>query len=440
MRSIRSLVARGLGICALAACCSASLADDLTERAKRLLEQGKAKEAYQLLLPQESARAGQVDFDYLLGIAAIDAGQPERGVFALERVLALQPNNHVARAEIARAYLAMGERDAARREFQTVREQSIPEGAKASIDRYLAAIAAAETTRISGYIELGAGYDSNVNAATSSSQIALPALGGIIATLDPAATRQGDTFGALSGGINVTHKLSEEWSAVGSAAGIARLHSDETRFDQLTVDGSAGARWLRGKEAVTVGGQLQTFELDYDRYRDTTGLVAQWQHTYDERHQASLFGQFSRLRYPTQSIRDADREVLGAAYGKVFTGAYSPVLFTSAYFGRERERASGVPHLGHKLWGIRAGGQLRIGLGWSVFGNAAFEERRYGGPEPIFLVSRKDRQTDLSAGVSYLLRPNTTLIGQLTYTDNSSNVALNEFDRSSATVSVRFNF
>src|SRR5436190_6607238 len=154
-----SFVARVLGICALASACSLAFADELTDRAKRLLERRQAKEAYQLLLPQESARAGDPEFDYLLGIAAIDAGEPERGVFALERVLALQPNNNVARAEIARAYLAMGERDAARREFETVRGQSIPPEAKASIDRFLAAIAAADVTRVEGYVEFGVGYD-----------------------------------------------------------------------------------------------------------------------------------------------------------------------------------------------------------------------------------------------------------------------------------------
>jgi predicted porin len=116
------------------------------------------------------------------------------------------------------------------------------------------------------------------------------------------------------------------------------------------------------------------------------------------------------------------------------------VLFTTLYFGEERERASGVPHLGHELWGVRAGGQLRLGQGWSVFGNASYEERSYGGAEPVLLATRKDKQMDLAAGVSYLLRPNTTLIGQLAYTDNNSNIVLYEFDRTVATLSVRFNF
>jgi tetratricopeptide (TPR) repeat protein len=424
----------------LAVTSGTALADELTDAAKRLLGERRAKQAYELLLPQESARAGEIEFDYLLGIAANDAGEHERAVFALERVLAQQPTNHLARAEIARAYLALGEREAARREFETVRSQSIPAEAKAGIERFLAAIRAAETTRVDGFIELGLGYDSNVNAATASSQIALPALGGIIATLDPAFTRRGDSFGAIAGGINLTHKLTQVWALVGNASAAARLHPHENRFDQMTLDASLGARLLRGKDAVTLGGQLQSFGLDYARYRETTGLVAQWQHSYDERRQASLFGQYSQLRYPTQGIRDADREVLGVAYGRAFSVRYTPVIFGSAYIGRERERAPGVPHLGHDLWGIRVGGQLRLGNGWGVLGSAAYEHRRYGGPEPIFLDTRKDRQADVSAGVSYLLRANTTLLAQLAHTSNRSNIPINKFDRSVATVSMRFTF
>ena len=418
----------------------AAFCDELTDRAKQLLEQRRAREAYELLLPHESERAGDIEYDYLLGIAADDAGEHERAVFALERVLALQPQNHLARAEIARAYLAMGERDAARREFETVRGQPIPEQAKANIERFLAAIRAADTTRVDGFIELGAGYDSNVNAATSAAQVALPALGGVIATLDPLTTRRGDSFGALAGGISVTHKLSEAWALVGNASGSARLHPHEDQFDQMTLDGSLGARWSRGSDAITLGGQLQSFQLDYARYREVAGAVAQWQHSYDDNRQISLFGQHARLRYPTQSLRDADRDVLGIAYGHAFTVRYAPVVFGSAYAGRERQLASEVPNVGYDLWGVRVGAQLSFGRGWGVFASAAYEERDYGGSEPIFLETRRDRQTDLGIGVSYLLRAHTTVIAQVAYTDNRSNIPISQFDRTVAGISMRFTF
>jgi hypothetical protein len=68
------------------------------------------------------------------------------------------------------------------------------------------------------------------------------------------------------------------------------------------------------------------------------------------------------------------------------------------------------------------------------------EERRYGGPDPLFLATRRDRQTDVIAGLAYLLRANTTVLAQLAHTENRSNVPINGFDRSVATVSVRFAF
>src|SRR5687768_1311928 len=56
-------------------------------------------------------------------------------------------------------------------------------------------------------------------------------------------------------------------------------------------------------------------------------------------------------------------------------------LFRSGYGGQEREKADGVPHLGHDLAGIRRGGQLRLGTGGGVFVNASHERRLYGGTE-----------------------------------------------------------
>jgi outer membrane protein len=171
-------------------------ADAVTDRAKQLLDRHDAEAAYKLLLPLEAQRAGDPEFDYLLGIAALDAGDRERAVFALERVLAVQPDNLRARAEIARAYLAGGEREAAKREFEAVRARQVPAEVRATIDRFLSAIAAAEHTRVDSYLELAFGYDTNVTSATPNSTIAIPVQGQHFA-VDTSRYR-------MTGGLNVT--------------------------------------------------------------------------------------------------------------------------------------------------------------------------------------------------------------------------------------------
>jgi tetratricopeptide (TPR) repeat protein len=434
--SITSIV---LGL-ALAVLSLSALADQVLDRAKRLLEQKQASQAYELLLPLEADRAGNPDFDYLLGIAALDSGHRERAIFALERVLAVQPDNALARAEIARAYLAVGEKDTARREFENVKREPIPAAARATIDRYLSAITAAETTQVQGYIELGVGTDSNVNSATSNSQIALPAFGGLIATLNSAATSKGDNFSTVTGGVSFTRKLNDRWSLVGGVAGNAKMNQHQDQFDTATIDGNVGAHWAADNDALTLATQLQSFEVDNSRYRDSRGLIGQWQHNLDERRQLTGYLQYAQLRYPTQSIRDANRGIAGVAYAQAFSSRTSPVLFLSAYGGKEKELADGVPHLGHEPAGVRIGGQFKPAEGWIVFGGVNYEERHYGGPEPIFLVTRKDKQTDIRLGASYLMRAGTTLIVQVVDTDNKSNIDLYRFRRQVGTVSVRFDF
>jgi hypothetical protein len=51
-----------------------------------------------------------------------------------------------------------------------------------------------------------------------------------------------------------------------------------------------------------------------------------------------------------------------------------------------------------------------------------------------------DNQVDFTAGISYLLRPNTTLVAQYNYTDVDSTIQINSFTRNVTMLSLRFNF
>lgn len=426
--------------CALLCVSLGAAADAVTDRAKALLQRNDAQAAYKLLLPLEAQRAGDPEYDYLLGIAAIDAGDPERGIFALERVLAVQPDNLQARAEIARAYMATGEREAAKREFEAVRSRQVPPQVRETIEGFLAAIAAAERTRVDKYLELAFGYDTNVNSATALGTIAIPAVGNLGFTLDPASTEVDDRFLNLAAGINFTRKLNLNWSLVGGFGGNLRHNLEQGRFNTDTFDASLGVRFSQGLEAVTVGVQGQYFGVDAQEYRNSAGMVAQWQHSFDERTQATVFGQHAQLRYDTQPFRDADRSIVGIAYAQAFTGESSPAIFLSLYGGEEEVVDDAFAQFGHEPVGVRIGGQLRLGGPWSLFGSLSYERREYGGIDPLFLVVREDKQTDASVGVSYLWRSGMTLRVQVSHTENTSNVPLNEFDRTVVSTAMRFNF
>jgi outer membrane protein len=418
---------------------SIAFADEITDRARRLIEQKNPKAAYELLRPLEARRAGDPEYDYLLGIAALDSGEREQAIFALERVLAVNPNHVQARAEIARAYFEVGEKENARREFTTVRSSNPPEAVKQTIDRYLSALEAGPK-RFSGFLEIGIGWDSNVNSATSNSQIAIPALGGATVTLNQNSVKQSDGFLTAGGGLNFVYDFARDWAVVAGAAANGKINDNVDQFDTTTIDGNLGLRWARGQDSVSTGYAHQSFDVDNKGFRNSDGIVAQWQHNYSEFSQVSLFAQAADLSYPTQPIRDARREIVGIAFGHALDRPSKPVMFGSLYGGQEKEKAEGVPHLGHKPIGVRLGGQVAIANRAVAFGVFSYENRKYDGEDPFFGVTRRDSQADIRIGVNYTLAPGWLLVPQVTYTNNDSNIDLNKYDRTVVSLSVRWTF
>lgn len=413
----------------------AARADAVLDQARQLLADKQPQSAYALLEPLEKERAGEVEYDYLLGIAAIDSGNITRGVFALERVLALQPNHAQARAEIARAYYLLGERRTAKQEFESVQRLGVPEEVSRTIQRYLSAIeeaGAGDKPTVTGFLELAYGYDSNVNAGPGGDAVAVPALGGLITQLNPLGVEQSDDYFALSGGANLRYPLRPQFALVGSVLATWKLNTQATRFDTSDLGGNLGLAYTRGRDSVTLGLQADSFELDYDSYRDAYGAILQWTRAVDDFNSVSAYVQKTRLDYAgEQSIRDVDRYVAGGAFGHGFSGPWEPIAYVSGYIGKEDERSPNVPWLGQDFWGLRIGGQVTVSPRLIGFAAASVERRDYGGTDPFFLVTRHDTQVDLRLGT--IVTPWTDarwqVVPSVNYTGNDSNIEIDDYRR-----------
>ncbi len=96
-------------------------------------------------------------------------------------MLAVQPDNVLARAEIARVYLMPGELRTSRQEFEAVSSAGdLPPAARNTVERYLTAfrVTREEGADFKGFLAVTVGWDSNVNAASNMSSVAIPGAGG----------------------------------------------------------------------------------------------------------------------------------------------------------------------------------------------------------------------------------------------------------------------
>jgi outer membrane protein len=422
-----------------------AFADEVLDRAKKMLEGRDAKSAYELLAPLQKDRAGDPNYDYLLGIAALDLGRNTEAVFALERVLAVQPNNAQARAEIARAYFNLKETEAAKREFQNVRNQNPPPEVALTIDRYLdaidrAAVGPKPTARF--YVEGFAGYDTNVNSATADRSIAVPLFGGALFSLAPGATKLSDGYWGLAAGIATRMPINPRWALVAGFNGSRRWNFERDNFDTSFVDLNFGTTYKRDRDLLSFLVQLNDFTV-YDpiyssAYREARGGTVQWQRDLDARNQVSAYVQYANLTYPDQRIRNADRYVGGVGYAHAFRGG--PTVYASLYGGQEKTKDPTAETLAFDLYGVRAGGDQVLSEKFIVFANAAYEHRRYNATDSFFLVTRRDNQVTGTLGLHYIPARNWRVTTQVLGFANRSNIDLNTFDRVMGEVRLRRDF
>lgn len=413
---------------------------ELLREAQRWIDGGEAERAWQALDARVGDYAGDPEFDYLLGLAALDSGRPGRAVLALERVLIVRPGFLQARAELARAYFALREHENARREFEAVSAGEVPEEVRQIIGRYLDAIRVREARgepQFAAWAEIEAGYDSNPNFGSASGRWVL-ADGTAVVPLGISRPRESAAMGALLG-ADWTVPIGGAWQwTVGGRAATRRYPSAHT-LDQDQFDLNTGFAFRSGCHRIDMLIQGQHLELGGAAFRDAVGGLVQWQCDLDNRTRVGVYAQHFGFDFPDEDARDARRSGLGLTFARALEGAARPVVVAGVSGGRERSRR-GFDNLSYDYRGLRAAFSRAIGGSWRGFASLAYETREFDGPEPFFGVVRDDRQTDLSFGAERALSREWIVAPTISWTRNRSNVAPNDFRRTQAGVVLRYRF
>ena len=133
------------------------------------------------LLANESQFSGQPDFDYILGVIALDLGQAGLAQSALERVVLMRPNHAGAWMDLAIASYQLGEVERAQQIIEHIEQNFNPAVSLrlqlSQIKRKLGYQPLVQGWR--GAVSLSYGYDSNVNSGLSDSSFYLSLVVGV---------------------------------------------------------------------------------------------------------------------------------------------------------------------------------------------------------------------------------------------------------------------
>lgn len=450
-------------------------------KAEELMRQGKPAEAYSLLRPLAVENAGNVDFDYLLGIAALDSGKPEEALNAFERVLAVNPAHMGARLDLGRAYFAMGALDLAKQEFERVRAANPPEAARNVTDKYLAAIeqrSKEEKRRFTGYLEAGVGYDDNITSVTSAFQGGTQQAFGAAFNPTGNAIRRKAGFLTFGGGVDFIAALAEtiaftagfdakgryfdprsapvEPTARPVAGDVAR---DNSAFDSQTLDGRVGVSIrLDPRTLFNLNLKRQEFRQDGDTPinpgqsrttadRNTDALAYDIRYSLTPEAQVGLFFQYANNRFPTLDTQDTDQVLYGLSYLQAFQRQGNPVIFLSVFQSedfalRPQNPPVNTTDASKRIRGLRFFGQysvmestdLSLGFGYSK----REDQTRFS--RSTLLPYGIDDTYEFALGVNWRFAPLWSVRGQVQHTKNESNLSLYSFKRTEASVTLRRDF
>lgn len=393
-----------------------------------------------MLAPHEGRLAGDPQYDFLLGVAALESGRPNLATLILERVVALNPGHVAARLEMARGYFALRDYERAEREFNAVLKTDPPPEVRTLAARYLERMGArgAEDWHLSGYVELALGRDTNVNAATAQGSVFLPGFG-VEFVPGPLSTRQADAFAALGAGLELAKPLAGGRTLLAGMAAKRRAHGDLGAFDSITADVHVGLDTrLDEDDSARFSLAHNVYRLDEPTHRRIQSASAEWTRQFRPRLRGSLLFNGHRIRYAPEELaaNSSNLFVVGAMLEQAPAAERGTLATGGIYAGLDEataEREDGDRRL------LAASLALQRRLWGRVDGYASLllSRNEYDRRNLSFADTRRDRQIEASIGLSWRFAKHWSLRPQLAYTRNRSNLALHDYRRAEALVALR---
>jgi len=414
------------------------------QQLQSLFKSYQRQAAYDYASQYVTQMEGDPYFDYFYGVSAIDAGHASQGVFALERVLLVFPDDHVARLEIARGYFLLEEYARSRQEFEVVMATEPPAEVQETASRYLDAIRVRESryrTTSNGYIELGYGSDSNVNSGVNDDNPLV-----LANILNATSVSQDDSFSSLTLAWQITQPFSPGWMF--NTGVTANIHKNAKLdvFDNQTGTAQLGVTRISEHSRYKSELLFQQYKLDGNAFRNMSGLTLEWFKNLDQKSSFSTNLLFAKLDYPDQKYRNATLSNLTLSYQQTFSGSLSPYFSSSLTVGTEQSDNPSEPgaleNTERDILGLRAGLLLSLAQKLGLQTSVSWQNSSYAAEQIVFSnqETRDDNYISAEAKLLWLFAKDWRLDTKFLWSDNSSNLDIYSFDRTLVSVNLNYAF
>lgn len=402
--------------------------------------------AYQSALAIRRDLEGEPEFDFLFGLSALEVGEFQEAVFALERVVTYFPNQLRARLELGRAYFASHNYVAAEKEFNLVLGKNPPNNVRKNVVPFLERIELMEHAyrgKLLGYIGISTGYDTNTNSATDDKFIEIESAAGsglpIELPLTDDSRELDDTFASVTLGLDYRHPMSKRSGFSIKIHGNHRnnVESDTYDLSNYVIHGS----YYFGSNGNTFSSSLryQNVNLNDEAYQKAWHLGAQWSRAFSRYWGLATDIVVSDITYPDAAERDLYQLILASTINRKSAGLnHSLGLAYSNSNTKESDEESYGKNTLTLSYTLLKPLSDRSAIHTSFHGLITEYDAR---STTIFTSElREDDQIGIALGWRWIAFKGFAIQTDVSHTINNSNIDFYEYDRSKLELGCQYRF
>ncbi len=412
----------------------ATALSSLLEDARTLFDQNSDDQVLHRLLPRLTEGAGTPEYDLMLARAYLKNGQPERSLFALERVLMVAPHHLRATLLKAEAHQAIGEGQWARESLEALPGQVLKGASTGDRKRYDALLdrlgETARRTLLYGQLALTLTHDDNITAGPDDKTLWIPGISTTEATeLDDSAEDTGPQT-TLTARLGVRHLLDGR-QAINGGLTLGQMENHHRRdLDQQYATLYLGYSRRLSRDLLSATVHQQYYLLGEELYRKYWGLSGQWQYKLESGAWRNLWLRRTSYTFPDNREDDAVRHLLGGDYLKGYDDKSTPLAYRVGFYGgREQAQQDGMAYVGYQLAGLQFGGRYKPMEPLNLSASIGVEHRHHDEPDDLFYITRRDTEWSASATLRYRFREGWHIGPSISMVRNRSNMELYEYDR-----------
>lgn len=413
--------------------------DDLTarlEQSKQALDNNNNQLAYDILSQLLREHPENETVNFYMGRAAYRVGRLSHSAMAYERVLILNPDNHVARAQLAKTYMDMEQYALARENFEAVLQHEPPPHVKEDIERLLAKIKTADTPwNFWGRVDVAGFYDDNVNFGPGS-DIVDTSLGQLQLAPDSLAK---EAFGlSLTLNANGLYDVGEKggWFIAGDAGAYGTILDNAHDRELFLMRSGAGLQHVGRRSFLQLPFNYQHLDKGGDSYVNISGFKPALLYGLSPNWHLVSSGTAEYRDYTSLHERDGGFLSLDETLRRYFGNRRHSVSFTLSGF-HEDAKISEYINTG---WESALACELRLPARMASYCRVRYKDSYYRGKSELETEDRHDRNWQFLVGLNKVLINNWGLDVSYLYSDNISTYDLYDYDRSIVTLSSFFIF